>query len=155
VHVARMVCFLLTAIPVTAVDLREQKIPDAGVAFGLFAAAWCASRGEDFRAEDALLGGALGFVLFWCVRCVSRGRMGMGDVKFASAVGAFTGAAGLCIAVFVAAVSGLAAALVLISLDRRNAEARIPFAPFLSLGGAAALAGRLVQWPAFLFGGVA
>ena len=152
---SRMVLFLLAAIPVTAVDLREHRIPDARVVVGLFLAAWCASRGVDFRPEEALLGGVLGLMLFWCVHHFSRGRMGMGDVKFASVVGAFTGAAGLCAAVFVAAVSGLAVALVLISLDRRNARARIPFAPFLSLGGAAALVGQLARWPAFLFGGAA
>ncbi len=145
--------FLLAAVPVTACDLRERRIPNTAVAAGLALAlcvAW--SRGQPALA-DAVLGGALGVLMLGGVWLTFRGRLGTGDVKFAAVVGTFCGAAGLFLAVFVAASLGLLAALVLIAMDRTNARAKIPFAPFLSAGGVAALAAQLLHWPAFLFGG--
>lgn len=145
--------FLLAAIPVTAADLRDRRIPNAAVVLGLALAFWWAWQRGDAQLWDSLLGGALAVALFWCVWHFSRGRMGMGDVKFASVVGAFCGAAGFFAAVFVAAVLGLVLALALIAMDRANARVKIPFAPFLSAGGTAALLAQLVHWPAFFFGG--
>lgn len=147
--------FLLAAIPVTASDLRGRRIPNAAVVAGLALAFWWAGQRGDAQLWDSLLGGALAFALFWGVWYLFRGGMGMGDVKFASVVGAFCGAAGFFAAVFVAAVLGLVLALVLIAVDRENARAKIPFAPFLSAGGTAALLAQLAHWPAFLFGGTA
>lgn len=150
---AALPCFLLAAVPVAAADLRERRIPNTAVAAGLALAlcgAW--SRGEA-TLVDALLGGALGVLTFGGVWLIFRGRLGMGDVKFASVVGAFCGSAGFFLAVFVAASLGLLAALALIAMDRRNVRARIPFAPFLSVGGAAALLAQLWRWPGVLFGG--
>jgi prepilin signal peptidase PulO-like enzyme (type II secretory pathway) len=154
VSAAVFALFLLAAIPVTTSDLRDRRIPNAAVAAGLALALWWAwSRGEP-ALVDALLGGALGVLLFGGLWLLFRGRLGMGDVKYAAVVGAFCGAAGFFLAAFVAAFIGLLAALVLIAKDRRNVRARIPFAPFLSVGGAAALAAQLSHWPAVLFGGV-
>ena len=147
--------FLLAAIPVAAVDLRERRIPNSAVAAGLALALWWAwSRGGPVLA-DSLLGGALGIVTLGGVWLLFRGGLGMGDVKFAAVVGAFCGAAGFFLAVFVAALLGLLTASVLIARDRTRVRARIPFAPFLSVGGAAALLAQLLHWPAVLFGGVA
>jgi leader peptidase (prepilin peptidase)/N-methyltransferase len=147
--------FLLAAIPVTAADLRDRRIPNAAVVFGLALAFWWAWQRGDAQLWDSLLGGVLAFALFWCVWYLFRGRLGLGDVKFAPVVGAFCGAAGFFAALFVAAVLGLVLAVALISVDRANARAKIPFAPFLSAGGTAALFAQLAHWPVFLFGGTA
>lgn len=150
-----LVLFFLAAIPPALIDLRERRIPDVLLVFGLLLALWRTSGQEAPRLLGDLLAGGLGFAVFWCVWYFSRGKMGLADAKFASVVGAFSGVAGLCAAVFVAASLGLLFALALIAIDPRNARARIPFAPFLSAGGAAAMAARLARWPAFLFGGAA
>jgi leader peptidase (prepilin peptidase)/N-methyltransferase len=152
---AALPLFLLAVIPVTAADLRDRRIPNAAVVLGLALAFWWAWQRGDGQLWDSLLGGALAFALFWCVWYFFRGRLGMGDVKFAPVVGVFCGAAGFFAATFVAAVLGLVLALALIALDRANARVKIPFAPFLSAGGVAALLGQLAHWPAFLFGGTA
>jgi len=145
--------FLLAAIPVTASDLRERRIPNAAVAAGLGLALWWAWSRGSLPLLDCLLGAGLGAALLGAIWLAFRGRLGTGDVKFATVVGAFCGPAGFFAAVFVAAVLGLAAALLLIAVDRRNVTAKIPFAPFLSAGGAAALAAQLSHWPGVLFGG--
>ena len=152
-NAAALPFFLLAALPVTAVDLRERRIPNLAVATGLALAIWWGwSRGVPALA-DCMLGGALGIVTLGAVWLAFRGRLGMGDVKFAAVVGAFCGSAGFYLAAFVAALLGLLTALVLIAMDRRNVRARIPFAPFLSIGGTAALLAQLSHWPRVLFGG--
>ena len=152
---AALPLFLLAVIPVTAADLRDRRIPNAAVVLGLALAFWWAWQRGDAQLWDSLLGGALAFTLFWCVWYFSRGRLGLGDVKFAPVVGAFCGAAGFFAATFVAAALGLVLALALMAVDRANARVKIPFAPFLSAGGVAALLAQLTHWPAFLFGGTA
>ncbi len=146
--------FLSVAIPVSIRDIREKRVPNEILGAGFVFASWCASRYDGQRFLGVLLGAALGFLLFWCVWCLSQGKIGLGDVKYASLVGAFAGVAGLCAAVFVASATGLVVALVLIAMDRRNIRARIPFAPFLSLGGVAALVMQAARWPDFLAGGI-
>jgi len=145
--------FLLAAIPVAASDLRDRRVPNTMVAAGLALAFWWGWRRGGAPLVDSLFGGALGLALFGSVWLLLRGRMGMGDVKFATVVGAFCGANGFFLSVLVAAVLGLLFALILIARDRRNARAKIPFAPFLSAGGAAVLLGELAHWPGVLFGG--
>jgi len=75
-------------------------------------------------------------------------------VKYAAFVGAAAGIAGLVIAVFVAAVLGLVTGLVLVAVNRSNVRRRIPFGPFLSAGGLAALVAQAVHWPPLLTGGL-
>jgi len=147
--------FLLAAIPVTASDLRDRTIPNGAVVLGVGLALWWSWTRGPSAVLDALVGGIVGAGLFGGIWLLFRGRMGLGDVKFAAVVGAFCGTLGLLVAVFISSALGLLVALVLISQDRRRLRMRIPYAPFLSAGGAAALLAELVRWPALLFGRVA
>jgi len=147
-----LVLFSLAVTPAALIDLRERRIPDFLLVYGLLLALWRASGREAPRLLDDLLAGGMGLAVFGCVWYFSRGKMGLGDVKFALVIGVFTGVAGLCAAVFAAASLGLLFAVVVIAIDPRRARARIPFAPFLSAGGAAAMVARLARWPGFLFG---
>ncbi len=149
----RMVVFLAVAVPISLCDLREKRIPNVLVSAGLLLALWCASRSDEAALMSLLLGGALGFAIFWCVWYIFRGKIGFGDVKYVALLGAFSGVRGLCEAVFAASVTGLLFALVAVIIDRRNLRARIPFAPFLSIGGMAALLLQLARWPDFPAGG--
>jgi leader peptidase (prepilin peptidase) / N-methyltransferase len=151
--ILNVLAFLLAAVPISLCDIRERRIPNGLLFPGLLLALWCASRSDGRRVLDVFLAAALGFTVFWCLWHFSRGRMGMGDVKYASLVGAFTGVGGLCAAVFIASFAGLLFAAVLIAVDRKNVKAKIPFAPFLSIGCTAALIADAVHWPGFLAGG--
>lgn len=68
---------------------------------------------------------------------VPREAMGLGDVKFMAAIGAFTGWPGVVFALLGSSVAALVISLVLTLIGRREWSARIPYGPYLA---AAALA---------------
>jgi leader peptidase (prepilin peptidase)/N-methyltransferase len=65
--------------------------------------------------------------------------MGWGDVKMAGLVGLVTGFPTICVALFIALVTGGLTAAFLLLLGLRGRKEAIPFGPFLSLGAIAAL----------------
>lgn len=133
---AAVYCAALAAIAV--VDVRERRVPNrivlpaAAVVLALVTAAdpspeWAAA---GFAAAAFLLVPAL----------VRPEGLGMGDVKLALLLGVMLGrwvAAALVLGLAAAALYGL------VLLARRGRGATMPLAPFLALGGIAALALRL------------
>ena len=72
------------------------------------------------------------------VECVSgeivipREAMGMGDVKFMSAIGAFIGWQGVLFSLMVSSMIGAAAGLALILMRRREFSSRMPYGPYIA-----------------------
>ena len=149
---------LLAAASVLLVgtDLSDRILPDEVTLGGLVVALLLAA-GDDLargtggsfasgRTADALLGAALGAGLLFAVRAAYerlRGAegLGLGDVKMIAMVGAFTGVAGVLLAIFVGSlcgsVTGLAAAVV-----RRLSWRRVAGEVARDPGAAAAAARR-------------
>ena len=139
--VARAV--LLAAAAVCALfDLRERRIPDAVVGPAAVVIA-VARLFEPGLLLEGLAAAAAAFAALTLVRAASRGRLGTGDAKLAALIGLALGLRGALVAMLVASASGLLAALALIAARRLDRRAPIPFAPFLALGAAAALAAGL------------
>lgn len=90
----------------------------------------------------AFFGALLGGGLLFAVRLLSRGGLGGGDVKLAAAIGAWTGAPEVLVALFFAFLAGSAWGLVLLGRGG-GLRTKIPFGPCLALGGGVA----------FFFGG--
>ena len=137
-----LVVFLAFAVPITLFDLREYHIPDyltlGGIAvFAALMALW-------EKVPFALVAGecAAGFGLFWLIRLFSKGRMGLGDAKYSALIAVAVGFAPWLIALFVASLTGLAAALILMRHSRMRRDEPLPFAPFLSVGALAAFVSR-------------
>ena len=116
-------------------DLRDGLLYDAitvpfavmGIVFSLM--------GLLMPVENALIGGTLCGVLFYCLYIAARGGLGGGDVKLAAGLGLWLGWEAAIIAVWIAfLLGGMAAALLLITRRRRRQDG-IPFGPFLALGG--------------------
>jgi leader peptidase (prepilin peptidase) / N-methyltransferase len=133
----RLLLLLLTGLPVSLSDLRTLIIPDRYIAAGALFAAVVVIRFPELAVSTAA-GGLAGLLVFRTVWSLSRGGMGYGDVKYAAFVGAIAGLEGIFCALLIASLSGLVAAL-LLALDGRGLRRRLPFAPFLTLGGAASL----------------
>jgi prepilin signal peptidase PulO-like enzyme (type II secretory pathway) len=143
---ARSVLFLSVAVPITVIDLRSYRIPDALSLGGLGLLATV-----DLAAScPALLwnaaAAAFAFLLFWAVRALTGG-LGFGDVKYAALLGWFAGPRLLPAAFFSAAAAGLVYALIALRLHRRKAGDRVAFGPFLSIGGLAAAACMILGIP--------
>ncbi|MBF8268156.1 MAG: leader peptidase (prepilin peptidase) / N-methyltransferase [Dehalococcoidia bacterium] len=138
---------------VAAIDLERQLVLNSVLALGLpmglvSAPLWSADVWQPLWSVgnaplgallDAITAGIVGLVVFLIVVLVSRGGMGLGDVKLAAVVGIWVGLRGLAVALFVAAVSGGVVALLLLAMRVKGRKDRIPFAPFLALGGMSAL----------------
>ena len=72
-----------------------------------------------------------------CVEIVlPREAMGLGDVKFLAAIGAFIGWSGAVFSLFASAIIGLAVYAPLILLKRREWSSRMPYGPYIALAAA-------------------
>ncbi len=131
--------WLLLAL--AAADWRTYLLPDplvlAVAAGGIAATALLMPD----AVVDHVIGAAAGFLVFWATAALYRrwrGRdgLGLGDAKLLGALGAWVSWQGLPSAVLIAAAAALAAAL-LQGLVRRRLSGgdRLPFGPFLALGG--------------------
>jgi leader peptidase (prepilin peptidase)/N-methyltransferase len=77
---------------------------------------------------------------------IPREAMGFGDVKFIAAIGAFLGWKAVLFTICSASVIGCVAALAGIFIARDKAGSRVPFGPFLALGGAIWIFGGEKLW---------
>lgn len=137
--------FLGVLLALSLIDLEHHRLPNT-IIYTSYAAAVCmvlAGTWFDvgFDSMDGLLGSALfggGLLLIWFL---SRGGMGLGDVKLGALIGLVVGAVDLP-SVGVAAVSAIlfggavAVAALLRGASRRTA---IPFGPMLAAGAVVAL----------------
>ena len=134
-------CVFLLAMAV--IDFRTGLLPDRGnlylAALGLVMA-WLLG-----EVQDALLGAALLFAL----RTLSRGGIGLGDVKYASAFGIWLGWQGTLLALVLAFAIGACLALVLLGTGRLGRRDRLAFGPFLSAGAYLSYIGGTAFWSAY------
>jgi leader peptidase (prepilin peptidase)/N-methyltransferase len=163
---AKAVCgmvFLGALLAATCIDLEHLVIPDAltvglgvaGVALSFLVPALHDQRGGTF-ALDSMVSGGTGLVglligsglVLWIAlvaeAVLRKEAMGFGDIKFAGAIGAFTGWPGAVFAVFGGALLGclwIVVALAWKGLTGRGAKglglgARVPFGPMLAVAAA-------------------
>lgn len=122
-----------------AFDLRHTVIPNSLVYPMLALALLVSPVWPDRGVVEALSGGFGALAVALAVRALSRARLGGGDVKMAALVGVVVGSPGVPAAALVTAITGGAAAAALLILRRTEWSARLPYGPFLAVGGVAAL----------------
>jgi leader peptidase (prepilin peptidase) / N-methyltransferase len=89
-----------------------------------------------------------------CLEAVSaeivlpREAMGLGDVKFMSAIGAFIGWQGVMFSLMLSSMIGAAVGVTLIAMRRREWSSRMPYGPYIALAAAIWIFGgkKLVPW---------
>jgi len=89
--------------------------------------------------RNALLGGAIGFGFFYLISLAWREAMGAGDIKLAALIGLMTGFPQVIVALTVGISVGGLVALLLLLTGVKDRKGYIPYAPFLTIGGMAAL----------------
>ncbi|HQZ46702.1 MAG TPA: A24 family peptidase [Usitatibacteraceae bacterium] len=141
---AASLVFAWALIAAALIDLDTQLLPDRitlpllwlGLlvnVFGLFV---------DLRS--AVLGAAGGYLLLWSVYwgfklLAGKEGMGFGDFKLLAALGAWTGWQTLPLILLVSAGAGAVIGVAMIVFAGKGREARIPFGPYLAVGGLVAL----------------
>jgi leader peptidase (prepilin peptidase) / N-methyltransferase len=88
---------------------------------------------------SAMAGGVSGALLLLLVVILSRGGMGMGDVKLAGLLGLMVGFPLVFIALFIGIWAGGLVAIALLISGKKKRREMLPFGPFLCIGGLAAL----------------
>lgn len=91
---------------------------------------------------NALLGGAIGFLLFYLIAVAYRGALGGGDVKLAGLIGLMTGFPGVLVALTTGILIGGGVAALLLISGKKTRKSYIPYAPFLVIGAMFALIWR-------------
>lgn len=82
---------------------------------------------------SALIGGGIGLGLFLLIFLLSRGGMGIGDIKMAALLGLVFGSPLVFVSILLAVILGGIIAAILLTLKRKGRKQAIPFGPFLSL----------------------
>lgn len=116
------------------IDLDHKLLPNTltllGVALGLF----FSLLGWNLTFTTSLIGGVVGFSLLFAIAIISRGGMGMGDVKMMAFIGTFLGWQAVFVVLFIASFFGSVGGLLYLYLTKQGRKTQIPFGPSLALG---------------------
>ncbi len=159
---AAMLAALLLAwalVALTFIDLDTQLLPDDITLPLLWLGLLLNTAGTFTDLRSAVLGAAAGYLLLWCVYwgfrlLTGKEGMGFGDFKLLAAIGAWFGWQVIPLVVLVSAGAGAVIGGLAIAFSGKGRDVRIPFGPYLAVGGLVALfAGRalvtayLGSWP--------
>ena len=129
-------------VPLAVIDLKVHRLPNvlsylftALILFSLFIQAF--NEKNFTNLKGALIQSfALAFFYFF-IRVISRGGMGIGDVKLAFPIGLISGYFGkymVYIASYAAFITGALLAISLLIIKKSNRKYAIPFGPFMIIG---------------------
>ena len=127
-------------LALTFIDFDTQLLPD-DITFPLLWAGLLANIfGTFIDLRSAVLGAVGGYMILWTVywgfRLIAKKEgMGYGDFKLLAAIGAWTGWQALPFVIVVSAGLGAVIGSLALWLSRRGRDTRIPFGPYLALGG--------------------
>lgn len=126
---------ILLLVAASIEDIKTKTIPNRLVLYGFAAGIILAFPYFTLPGVfDAFMGFMAGGSILLAVSCISRGGIGMGDVKLMACTGLYLGLGktlgSLVISIFVCGIFG-AALLFIKRLDRKTT---VPFAPFILIG---------------------
>lgn len=127
--------------PMTLSDIKQMRIPNKLLLAGLATRAILIPIEFIYSSEDALIslksaGIAAVFALIVTIGCalISKGSLGMGDIKLFCLLGLFLGTVGLFYASFLSILIAFFAAIGLLLFKKKKRKDAIPFAPFILAG---------------------
>ena len=140
---------VLLLVPVALIDLDTQTIPNKLMIVGAVVAPAIVLLTEpDAITEHLIACVACGGFFLLAVLAYPRG-MGMGDIKLAAVLGLFLGRA-VAPAIFIALVTGTVVGGLIMARKgmQEGRKTKVPFGPFLALGGYVALfvGDAMVDW---------
>ncbi len=127
-------------------DLRDGLLYDVITMPFAVAGLVLSMMGALIPVANAVIGGTLCGVLFYCLYIAARGGLGGGDVKLAAGLGMWLGWEAAVVAVWIAFLLGGIAAVVLLITRRKGRRDGIPFGPFLAIGGYVAFVAGTQLW---------
>jgi len=145
----RIALFLTILLGIALTDARHYIIPDEFTLGGLGIGLALAAPPGGMEFTRAAIGAAIGFAVLWVVAVVGekafrKPAMGGGDIKMMAMVGAFVGAQGVFLTIFLGALLG---ALIFGPISLKTGKL-VPFGIFLAMGAAvtAIWGPAVVEW---------
>ena len=139
--------FTWALVALTFIDLDTQLLPDditLPLLWGGLLVNSLGPMGMFVSLRSAVFGAMAGYLLLWSVywafRLIAKKEgMGYGDFKLLAAICAWFGWQVLPLVVLVSALSGTILGSIALVASRRGTDTRIPFGPYLAVGGLVAL----------------
>lgn len=135
VHLAVVSAYVAVLVVCTGTDALAYRVPNVITYPAILGAITVGMLMSDANKADVLVGGLLTGGTFFAMAVVTRGGMGMGDVKLAFFTGFALGLAFGVAALLITAIAGGAIAVILLVSRLRDRRDPIPYAPFIA-GGA-------------------
>jgi leader peptidase (prepilin peptidase) / N-methyltransferase len=134
------VLYAWALLALTFIDFDTQLLPDDITLPLLWLGLLVNMRGLFTDLQSAVVGAAAGYLILWSVywafRILTKKEgMGYGDFKLLAAIGAWTGWQVLPFVIVVSAGLGAVIGSIALWVSRKGTETRIPFGPYLALGG--------------------
>lgn len=130
------------------IDYQLQIIPNKITYFGIILGLIFSLIFDYISIKLALLGLIIpaGFLLL--IALITKGGMGIGDVKFAAMIGTFIGPKLTLIGIFLGALIGSIIGLVLLLLGQKTRKSKLPFGPLIALGSLVMIFGgqKIINW---------
>jgi Flp pilus assembly protein protease CpaA len=123
----------------TIIDIRERRIPDKLVMAGTGIGLAFALLDSDIGGLNRLIGGATSGLVLLLIYYITKGGLGLGDVKLFGCIGIYLGLEDTVSAMLIAAVLSGFFSLALICINRNNRKREMPFAPFILAGSLAVI----------------
>lgn len=120
-------------IPVSVSDIHYRRIPNRLLLF--FLPLFVIYRILDPLSPfwSSFLGAAVAFVLLLLIIILSRGGMGVGDLKYFSLFGFIFGLYGFMLLFFLSTIYGTVGGLITLKLTDGHRKTKIPFGPYIGL----------------------
>jgi leader peptidase (prepilin peptidase)/N-methyltransferase len=136
--------FAWAMIALAFIDFDTQLLPDDITLPMLWLGLLANLMGTYTDLRSAVLGAVAGYlvlwIVYWAFKLVAKKEgMGFGDFKLLAAIGAWTGWQVIPAVILISAGLGAVVGSLFLWLARRGADTRIPFGPYLALGGIVAL----------------
>jgi len=146
--------FFALFLLILVVDLEHRRVlnvvvyPMAGIGLVLTFVR------QDIAFFNALIGGLIGFAIFFLFFLVRPGGLGAGDIKLAGLIGILVGFPSVLVALVAAIILGGLGAVFLLISRRIGLRGTMAYAPYLSLGAMLALihGPAIVAWYLAHFG---
>ncbi len=130
--------FISALVAVFFIDMEHYIIPNVIVLPAAAVGLVTMIAIDPGRWLELILAGVISAAFFFLVAIIKPGGMGMGDVKLAGMMGFYLGKSVL-VALFLGFLLGALAGLALVITGRKGRKSRVPFGPFLAVGGIVAL----------------
>jgi leader peptidase (prepilin peptidase) / N-methyltransferase len=132
--------YVWVMLALTFIDLDTQLLPDDLTLPLLWAGLIANAFGTFTDLRSAVFGAVLGYMVLWSVywafRLIAKKEgMGFGDFKLLAAIGAWTGWQVLPVVIVISASLGAVIGSLVLWLAKKGSDTRIPFGPYLALGG--------------------